>query len=112
SGALALSAAAQDVTALKEQGRALLKAGNYAQAIPIYERAVAAASRTHGAKDQKTDILVNELAMAYFNQGRLAEAAANYQRVLQNTEVRNGPQHTEVATCLGNLAAVYDDWGD
>ena len=45
---------------------------------------------------------VGLLGYRRFRQGRLSEAAANYQRVLKNTEARNGSQDTEVATCLGN----------
>lgn len=106
------AAKAQDVTALKEKGRALYKQGNYAAAAAAFEQAVTAATKSYGPNAQPTDIIVNELAMSYYQLGKLSEAAKNYRRVLKNTEARSGAQNSEVATCLNNLAAVFDDAGD
>ena len=109
------------VTDLKTQARALAEKGNYAQAIKAYDAAVAAATKAYGAGDQRTDIVVNELANAHYNQGNYAEVESLYLRVLRNTEARS-PRGTEaqadwnksyeIATCLNNLGALYDAMGD
>src|SRR5262249_5311060 len=109
---LATSTAAQDANTLKEQARAVFKSGDYRAAIVAYKKAEAAASRQYGANDQKTDIIVNELAMSHYKQGEYREAIPLYERVLKNTEARVGPNHFEVGTCLNNLGLVYDDLGD
>lgn len=109
---LAGSLQAQDADALKQQARALVKQGDYAKAIPVFDRAMAAATRSYGANDQRTDVIVNELAAAYFSQKRYREAEPLFQRVLKNTEARRGPQDTEVATALNNLGALYNGLGN
>ena len=101
-----------DVNVLKERARALAKQGDYAKAIKAFDAAVAAAAKAYGANDQKTDILVNELAIAHYNQGNYTEVEPLYQRVLRNTEARSGHDIGEVATCLNNLGALYDEMGD
>ena len=101
-----------DANILKERARALAKQGDYAKAIKAYEAAVAAASKTYGPGSQKTDIVVNELAIAHYNQGNYAEVEPLYLRVLRNTESRPGRDAGEVATCLNNLGALYDEMGD
>ena len=64
---------AQDANALKERARTLAKRVVYAQAIKAYDAAVAAATRAYGPNDQNTGIVVNELAIAHYNQGIYAE---------------------------------------
>lgn len=112
---------AQDPTALKERARALAKQGDYAQAIKAYDAAVAAATRAYGPNDQRTDIVVNELASAHYNQGNYAEVEPLFLRVLRNTEARSQfnteskagwDKYYEVGTCLNNLGALYDEMGD
>lgn len=66
------------VTDLKTQARALAEKGDYAQAIKVYDAAVAAATKAYGAGDQRTDIVVNELANAHYNQGNYAEVESLY----------------------------------
>lgn len=52
---------------MKERARALAKQGDYAKAIKAFEAALAAATRAYGATDQRTDIVINELAIAHYN---------------------------------------------
>jgi CHAT domain-containing protein/Tfp pilus assembly protein PilF len=108
----ASSAWAQDAITLKERARAFAKQGDYVQAIKAFDAAVAAATREYGAADQRTDIVVNELAIAHYNQGNYSQVEPLYLRVLKNTEARPGHELGEVATCLNNLGALYDEMGD
>lgn len=103
---------AQDANTLKERARALAKQGDYAQAIKAYDAALAAATRAYGPNDQKIDIVVNELTIAHYSQGNYAEVEPLYLRVLRNTEARAGRDKGEVATCLNNLGALYDEMDD
>ncbi len=105
-------AGSQDPTALKERARALAKQGDYAKAVKAFEAAVAAAERAFGPNHQKTDIVVNELAIAHYQQGNYSVVEQLYLRVLHNTEARPGHDVGEVATCLNNLGALYDEMGD
>ena len=106
---------AQDATALKEQARAIFKQGNYQAAIAAYKQAEAAAARTYGPNDQRTDIVANELAMSYYKQGEYAAAIPLFERVYRNTrDLRRGTEnyHYDLATSLNNLAGSYDELGD
>ena len=51
------------------------------------------------------------LGVAYWNQGKYAEAEGLYKRALTIQEKALGANHPDVARTLDNLANVYDDQG-
>ncbi len=85
--------------------------GKYAEAEPLYKRALAIREKALGPEHPQTVLSFNNLALLYFNQGRYAEAEPLYQRALAIREKTLGPAYPRVATTLNNLAALYDTQG-
>jgi tetratricopeptide (TPR) repeat protein len=64
------------------QGQTLYEAGQYEQAIPLWRKALELGEQEFGPNHPTTAILINNLALLYFNQGRYAEAEPLYERAL------------------------------
>ena len=79
----------------------------YAEAEPLYERALAMSEKALGSDHPDVATTLNNLAELYQDQGKYAEAAALYQRALAISEKALGPDHPSVATTLNNLAELY-----
>jgi esterase/lipase superfamily enzyme len=102
--------------------------GRYAQAEPLFKRALSIFEQSHDANNaESVGILLNNLALLYFNEGRDAEAeplavqalvlTANFvgndhltaETVLKDLTAL--PEHPSVAIRLNNLAGLYEDEG-
>ncbi|KAE9567465.1 hypothetical protein CGMCC3_g16384 [Colletotrichum fructicola] len=55
--------------------------------------------------------MFNNLGMFYWDQGRLKEAEAMYDRALQGYEKARGPEHTSTLMTVNNLGLLYSDQG-
>jgi RNA polymerase sigma factor (sigma-70 family) len=90
---------------------AYLAAGRVAEAIPLFEQAVAVRQNTLGPDDPETLTSQNNLASAYQDAGRTAEAIRLYELTLEARERLLGPDHPSTMNSRGNLAAAYQDAG-
>ena len=80
--------------------------GQYAQAEPLYKRALAIMERSSSQNSILT-LSLNNLALLYRIQGRYAQAEPLYKRALAINEKTFGPDNPEVALSLNNLAELY-----
>ena len=85
--------------------------GKYAEAEPLYKRALAIREKALGPEHPQTALSFNNLALLYFNQGHYAEAEPLYKRALAIREKALGPEHPNVATTLENYAALLRETG-
>ncbi|NIP13689.1 MAG: TonB family protein, partial [Pseudomonas stutzeri] len=81
--------------------------GRYAEAEPLYQRALAIRENALGPDHSDVAQSLNNLAALYHAQGHYAEAEPLYQRALAIVEKALGPEHPHVATSLNNLAELY-----
>jgi CHAT domain-containing protein/tetratricopeptide (TPR) repeat protein len=85
------------------------KLGRYAEAVPIYERALAIATRTGGA-NPATAITLRNLGTVYQLTRRPREAETMYQQSIEM--LARFPNVTvQLASSLNNLATLYQDTG-
>jgi len=73
-------------------------------------RALRILNELHG-QDQDTLICMNNLAVTYRDQGKLGEAAALQEEVLQKQKQILGPDHLDILTSMNNLSLIYQDQG-
>jgi CHAT domain-containing protein/tetratricopeptide (TPR) repeat protein len=85
--------------------------GRYAEAEPLYKRALAIREKALGPDHPHVAQSLNNLALLYKDTGRYGEAEPLYKRTLAIDEKALGPNHPSVATSLNNLALLYDDTG-
>ena len=83
--------------------------GRYAEAEPLYKRALAIREKALGPDHPDVALSLNNLAFLYDKQGRYADAEPLYKRSLAISEKALGPDHPDVATSLNNLAALYSN---
>ena len=81
--------------------------GRYAEAEPLFKRALAIYEKALGPEHPDVATILNNLAFVYRAQGRYAEAEPLFVRALAIYEKALGPEHPNVATSLNNLAFVY-----
>jgi len=93
-----------DVSIINYLGLALLQAGHYAEAEPLFNRALAIREKALGADHPDTSTSLNNLAFLYNSQGKYAEAEPLYKRALAIFEKTLGAEHPNVATVLENYA--------
>ena len=72
--------------------------GRYAEAEPLYKRALAIREKALGPDHPDVAKALNNLAVLYQKQGRYAEAEPLYKRALAIREKALGPDHPDVAT--------------
>jgi tetratricopeptide (TPR) repeat protein len=84
--------------------------GRYAEAEPLYRRALTITEKSLGPGHRSVAVL-NNLAELYHAQGRYAEAEVLYKRGLAINEKALGPTHSDVSNSLSNLALLYQDQG-
>ncbi len=84
--------------------------GRYAEAEPLYKRALAIDEKALGP-DHPDVAQPQQPGRAVRSQGRYAEAEPLYKRALAIREKALGPDHPDVATSLNNLAALYQAQG-
>ena len=98
--------------ALRCQGIARVGQGRYAEAEPLYKRALEIAQKTFGEEDPNVVAIdLNNLADLYRQQGRYAKAELLFKRALEIGENVLGKEHPDVADRVNNLALVCFDQG-
>jgi tetratricopeptide (TPR) repeat protein len=85
--------------------------GQYAQAEPLYQQALAIREEALGPEHPDVAISLNGLAGLYRTQGQYAQTEPLYQRALAIQETALGPEHPAVATSLNNVALLYCNVG-
>ena len=85
--------------------------GRYADAEPLYKRALAIYEKALGPDHPHVATSLNNLAGLYVNQGRYDAAEPLFKRALAISEKALGPDHPDVATSLNNLALLYRNQG-
>ena len=98
-----LHAQSAELDAAFRQGKALLEAGRYEQAIPYYRKALELGEQEFGLDHPTTATLLNNLAALYQAQGRYGDAEPLYKRFLAIVEKALGPDHPHVATSFAAL---------
>jgi tetratricopeptide (TPR) repeat protein len=81
--------------------------GRYAEAEPLYKRALVILENALGPDHPDVATIVNNLARLYEDQHRHAEAEPLYKRALAIREKALGPDHPDVARSLNGLAMLY-----
>jgi tetratricopeptide (TPR) repeat protein len=84
----------------------------YAQARPLFERALAIREEALGPEHPETATSLNNLAVLLEDQGDLANARPLIERALAIKEKALGPEHPDTATSLNVLATLLRDEGD
>jgi CHAT domain-containing protein len=85
--------------------------GQYAQALPLYQRALTISEKAQGPEHPSTGNSLNNLALLYGSMGQYAQALPMYQRALAISEKAEGPEHPSTGTSLNNLAELYKSMG-
>jgi tetratricopeptide (TPR) repeat protein len=85
--------------------------GRYAEAEPLYRRALALREQALGPTHPDVATSLNSLGLLYHDQGRYAEAEPLYQRAIALREQALGPTHPTVAQSLNGLAVLYQEQG-
>jgi tetratricopeptide (TPR) repeat protein len=92
---------------MNQAGYYLRARAQYAEAEPLYRRALDIYEKALGPEHPDTAMSLNNLAELYRAQGRHAEAEPLYQPALDITEKTLGPEHPDTAKGLNNLAELY-----
>jgi len=102
---------AEESLLLSRAGYYLNQRAEYAQAEPLFRRALAIDEKAWGPEHRETATSLNNLASLYQDQGKYEEAEPLYRRALAIREKVLGPEDPGTATSLNNLAALLDDQG-
>lgn len=86
-----------------------VRLGRFDDGVRSYERAIAQASRLHGASSLEVALLQSNLAVAYTNAGEYGKAEGLHLQALAVREANFGANHPEVASSMANLGVVYHD---
>jgi len=95
---------------LKEAQQAFSQ-GNFAQAEPLYKRALELVERSYGEDHADTMLCVQNLADTYYSLRKYKEAVPLFRRLLVIKEKTVGVAHPDVAVCLFKLAKTYEKLG-
>jgi tetratricopeptide (TPR) repeat protein len=96
---------------LNNAGWYLKARGQFQEAEPLLQEALAIGEKKHGVDHPNTSYLLNNLAIVCSDQGKYEEAEQLYQRDLAICEKVLGPEHLSTATTLNNLASLYSEQG-
>src|SRR6266516_2618114 len=97
---------------LNQTGHYLYDRARYAEAEPLYQRALSIREQQLGPEHPDTATSLNNLAALYFDQGKYEQAEPLLKRALAIYEQQLGPNHPDTATSLNNLALLYDNQGE
>jgi len=97
--------------ALSWRARLYREQGQFADAEPLYKRALAITEKALGPDHLEVSGRLNSLALMYDDAGRTADAEPLYKRSLEIAEKALGPDHTDVGVRLSILAALYSKQG-
>jgi tetratricopeptide (TPR) repeat protein len=92
---------------LNQSGYYLRGRARYAEAEPLFRRALAIDEKAQGPNHPDAAAGLNNLAMLYYDQGCYGDAEPLYQRALAICEKALGPDHPDTAQSLNNLALLY-----
>ena len=106
-----LPAGSQSADALHEQAMQLYKAGRYADALPLFQRALTQRESELGPDHPDTALALTNLAQLYWAQGQYAQALPLLQRALAIREKALGPEHVDTGQSLHNLARTHHALG-
>ncbi len=108
----------QEQMTSEEAGRLLLETASYlrararyAEAEPLYLRALCIREQQLGPEHPLVVYPLNGLANLYAERGQYEKAEPLYQRALRIQEQQLGPEHSLVAHLLNNLANLYKEQG-
>jgi tetratricopeptide (TPR) repeat protein len=79
------------------------------EAVPVFERALAACEQSYGPRHLETAAALNGLGTSTYQLGRLERADELFTRALAIREEVLGPDHPQVAVVLYNLSSVRLD---
>ncbi len=102
---------AQAALLLNQTGYYLKEKAEYAQAKPLYERALAIREKMLGKEHPDVATSLNNLAGLYRAQGAYEQALPLSERAFAIFEKVHGKEHPEVASSLNNLALLYKAQG-
>lgn len=108
---LPLPAGSQSADTLHEQAMQLYNAGRYADALPLFQRALAQRESEVGADHPDTAQALMSLVQLYWAQGQYAPAIPLAQRALAIREKALGPEHPDTADTLHNLGRLHHSLG-
>lgn len=94
-----------------EKGRALTRAGKYAEAVPLVERALELREAALGARHPEVAGCLTLLGELHILRGDLEGAERLFLRALGIREEALGKKHPNVAVTLNSLASLYMDQG-
>jgi len=98
---------------LDAEAEASYQKGDYARALPLYQRSLAIREKVLGTEHPDVASSLNNLAVLYESTGDYGRALPLTQRSLAILEkVLGTEEHPDVATSLGNLAGLYRSTGD
>jgi tetratricopeptide (TPR) repeat protein len=93
--------------ALLQESVELYSLGQYAEALPVAKRALAAAGKAYGRLHPSIGTCLNNMGQIHRAQGNAKEAEPLFKSALAIFLRTLGPNHPMVATTLVNLAEVY-----
>ncbi|MFL5591897.1 MAG: FxSxx-COOH system tetratricopeptide repeat protein [Ktedonobacteraceae bacterium] len=96
---------------LMQAGNYLEQSAQYAQADPLYQRALAISEKTLGPEHPDTGSTLHALAGLYWRQGKYELAEPLYQRALAIYEKTLGLEHPWTGNTLHQLAVLYQAQG-
>ncbi len=99
-------------TFLDQLGWLLENEGNYEEARPLFERALAIREKAYGPEHLNTAASLNSLAALLCAKGKYAEARPLYERALAIKEKALGPDDPSTACSLLNLAQLLEAQGE
>src|SRR5205823_2005317 len=88
---------------------ALHEQGKYAEAAPLYERALRIRENVLGPDHPDVADTLYNLAALYRTQRQVAKALPLCERALRIKETARGPDHSDVADILHQMALLYED---
>lgn len=98
---------ADTATTFNNQAVLLYAQGKYAEAEPLYQRALAIRERQLGPTHPDTAQTLNNLAELYERLGKYRKAKKLHQRALAILQQQLGADHLDTANSLNNLAGLY-----
>ena len=99
--------ALEDARRWSEESRILRQKGNYDEALPLTERALAAREKVLGLEHASVAESLHVLAVIYDHKSDYGKAEPINLRALAIREKVLGPDHPDVAKTLNNLAWIY-----
>jgi tetratricopeptide (TPR) repeat protein/transcriptional regulator with XRE-family HTH domain len=91
----------------RKTGIYLAERGQFSEAESLLERVLSMYEKHFGAAHPKTALLLNDLALTYFNLKKYNQAEPLFQQAIAILEEHLGAEHYLTAECLRNLALLY-----